>query len=145
VTSDLALKVAVGTPIYGWQVHSEFCAALLRAGEGLRRLGVEMTWLTSVGPSARAGRNMIVAKFLADPTLSHVMWVDADVTWLPDAILRLLSHDLDVVAGLYPVKEPPDNRLAVVALTYPRDIGGRRRPSPPSGCSPPQGRCPRCR
>ena len=76
---------------------------------------------------------------------SHVMWVDADVTWLPNAIPRLLSHDLDVVAGLYPVKEPPDNRLAVVALTYPRDIGDRRRPSPPSGCSPPQGRCPRCR
>jgi hypothetical protein len=52
-------------------------------------------------------RNSLVAKFLANPKATHLMFVDADITFTPDDILRLVLHNKDVVCGAYPMKTIP--------------------------------------
>lgn len=51
-------------------------------------------------------RNAFVADFLASDCTDLVM-LDDDVVWDRDAVLRLLSHDCDVVGGVYPKRSDP--------------------------------------
>jgi len=56
-------------------------------------------------------RNSCVAKFLAGSG-SHLMFVDADIKWRPEQVVKLASADKDIIGGLYPQKIIPP-RLVV--------------------------------
>jgi hypothetical protein len=62
--------------------------------------------LTTVGHDAliTRGRSTIAAIFLDDPTATHLLFVDADISFQPQQVTRLLSFDKDVVGALYPLK-----------------------------------------
>jgi hypothetical protein len=49
-------------------------------------------------------RSAIVAKFLDNPAATHLLFVDADINFAPEAVVRMLRFDRDFVAGLYPAK-----------------------------------------
>ncbi len=59
-------------------------------------------------------RNNCVAQFLANPEWTHLVWIDSDIGFSPDAIFRLLLSDYDVAAGVYPLKTDawPEDGLA---------------------------------
>ena len=46
-------------------------------------------------------RNMIVQAALADPDTTHLFFMDADMTFHPDTLLRLVERDKDVIGGTY--------------------------------------------
>lgn len=51
------------------------------------------------------GRNDLVRDFLENTQCTDLMFIDADVMWEPDMVLRVLSHDVpDIVAGAYRYK-----------------------------------------
>ena len=52
-------------------------------------------------------RNTLVAKFLNNPTSTHLMFIDADIGWEPWHLLVMLNRDVDVIGGLYPMKSLP--------------------------------------
>ncbi len=52
-------------------------------------------------------RNRMVAQFMATDRASHLLFIDADIAWEPEAVLGLLAHDQDVVCGVYPRKRYP--------------------------------------
>ena len=52
-------------------------------------------------------RNIIAAHCLAHAAATHIMWIDADISWQAEDVLRLLAHDVDFVCGLYPIKTLP--------------------------------------
>jgi hypothetical protein len=60
-------------------------------------------FITSESLITRA-RNMLVAQFLADPSFTHLMWIDSDVGYTGDDFVRLLQSNYRVVAGVYPIK-----------------------------------------
>ena len=54
------------------------------------------------------GRGLMVSKFLeSDGT--HLVFVDWDVVWEAGALVRLVDHPVDFVAGLYPQRKDPIN------------------------------------
>lgn len=60
-------------------------------------------------------RAQIVANFLADPDATDLVMVDCDVGWPEGGLLRLLAHDCDVVAGVYPKRElSPDGKVTFI-------------------------------
>jgi hypothetical protein len=60
-------------------------------------------------------RNALVDQFL-ETDATHLLFIDTDLIFSPDHVARLISHDLPVVAGLYPKKQ---DELAWVANTHP--------------------------
>jgi len=56
-------------------------------------------------------RNNLVAKALLDPSVTHVMFIDADIGWDPQDLVKLLLADKPIVGGVYPIKHYKWDRL----------------------------------
>jgi len=50
-------------------------------------------------------RNNLIARAMADPEMTHVLFIDADITWNPQDILKLLLANTYIVGGVYPLKK----------------------------------------
>jgi hypothetical protein len=95
--------IALGIPSFG-MVHLFFTARLINLRMPMNRI---VRHFYIVGKEVGDARNEIVSKALAigqdDPTVrcSHVLFLDDDVLFHPDALLKLLSHQRPIVSGLY--------------------------------------------
>ena len=98
-------KVLVGTPCYGGMCFVGYVASLLSAKEYLKtkNIQLETCFLTNESLIPR-GRNTIVAKFMTDPTFTHLLFIDGDITYNHRSIEQLINHDKDLVGALYPKK-----------------------------------------
>lgn len=52
----------------------------------------------------RRGRNKIAAAFLGATAAEWLFFVDDDIGWHADQVVRAMGHGVDLVAGLYPKK-----------------------------------------
>lgn len=96
-------------PCYGGMVNEASFISMLKFMATANRLGLNFTVDTMVNESLiPRGRNSLVAKFLAfEPKSTHLMFVDADIGFEPEEILKLVLADKDVCGGLYPKKALP--------------------------------------
>ena len=46
------------------------------------------------------GRNLVIDAAIEND-FTHILFIDDDVTFEPDALIKLLEHDKDIVSGLY--------------------------------------------
>lgn len=104
-------RVHIAMPCYGGMLTESTFMSFIKWANTARQLGIDWTLETMVNESliSRA-RNTLTAKFLAmdgpnKPT--HLFFVDADIGWEPWHLLVLLNRDVDVIAGLYPMKTFP--------------------------------------
>ena len=63
-------------------------------------------------------RNVLVSHFHANPDYTHALLVDADVSWEPGTVERLLSYPVDFVLGAYP-RRAEDQGFAVNTIPGP--------------------------
>lgn len=63
------------------------------------------------GQSPARNRNMIIRQALKVGNISHILFIDDDVVPPPDGLQRLLKHDLDVVSGLYLMRNFPHKAI----------------------------------
>ena len=96
-------------PCYGGMVNESFFISMLKFMAATNRLGLSFTVDTMVNESLiPRGRNSLVAKFLAfEPKSTHLMFIDADIGFEPEEVLKLVLANKDVAGGLYPKKALP--------------------------------------
>ena len=96
------------TPCYGGQIMENCFSSYLRFSMMAMKHDIPFSVDTMVNESlvCRA-RNNLVAKFLANDKATHLMFIDADIGWEPEAVLRMLLHDKGIVCGAYPMKTVP--------------------------------------
>lgn len=102
-------------PCYGGQINEGSFISMLKFMATANRLGMNFTVDTMVNESLiPRGRNSLVAKFLQfgtdntpPMTSTHLMFVDADIAFEPEEIVKLVLADKDIVGGLYPKKALP--------------------------------------
>ena len=49
-------------------------------------------------------RNRLVCDALNFPTMTHILFIDADITWTPQDVIKLLLQDKEVIGVAYPFK-----------------------------------------
>jgi hypothetical protein len=49
-------------------------------------------------------RNNLIAKAMSNPDMTHMIFIDNDITWDPIDIIKLLIADKSIVGGVYPLK-----------------------------------------
>lgn len=111
------------TPCYSGNIMEPCFGSYMRFALLAMKYGINFSLDTMVNESLiPRGRNNLVAKFLANPQATHLMWVDADIRWDPEAVLRMALYDAGVVCGLYPMKGIPI-RYVLNALPGGKRIG----------------------
>ena len=96
------------TPCYGGQILEGCFSSYLRFAMLATKYGIPFSVDTLINESlVSRARNSLVAKFLANPHATHLMFVDADITFAPDDVLKLVLHNKGVVCGAYPMKSTP--------------------------------------
>jgi hypothetical protein len=104
--TNLRPHLVVGTPCYGGQVTSVYAASLLKLQHAcLKRGDIDFSALMPGGDAliTRARQN-IVAHFLENAAATHLLFIDADIGFEPEQVVRLLDFDVDMVAAVYPTK-----------------------------------------
>ena len=96
-------------PCYGGQLTEGFFISMLKFMNAANQIGMSYTVDTMVNESLiPRGRNSLVAKFLCfEPRSTHLVFIDADIGFEPEEILKLCLADKDVIGGLYPKKALP--------------------------------------
>ncbi|HTU26604.1 MAG TPA: hypothetical protein VMF30_14450 [Pirellulales bacterium] len=94
----------VGTPCYGGVVTTEYLASLLGLQRELAQRSIGFTLEMPASSLITVARNYVVSKVLANPQISHLLFIDADLGFDPAVVPRYLALEKDVVAGIYPIK-----------------------------------------
>lgn len=97
----------IGTPCYGGLTFAGYTSSLLQSQAKLRSLEppilLETCFLTNESLITR-GRNTVVAKFMAQKNMTHLLFIDADISWQPETIEKLWKADKDIIGAAYPKK-----------------------------------------
>jgi len=139
--------IAIATPCYNNTVFTNYMTSMIRlmiAWKSEAFKDIHFSFLIRGGDSLIPRvRNSMVAEFLSKDEYTHLLWIDADIGFSPEDILRLLESDLDVVAGVYPLKKInfpeklPENmteeEFKVLYTSYPFNPISRSFTIPPSG------------
>jgi hypothetical protein len=97
--------IFLATPCYGGLITHRYFHSVLNLVLHSAAAGPRITVETLAGDSLiPRARNTLVAKFLAHPTATHLLFVDADIGFEPGQLARLLALDEDIAACLYPLK-----------------------------------------
>ena len=96
--------VFIATPCMGAPTGAHM-ASIVRAMPLLMGAGVAVDhFLLMNNCHVDDSRNMCVARFL-ETKCDALIFIDADVSFPPDALYRLVRHEGDVIAGVYPRKD----------------------------------------
>ncbi len=115
--SEPQIHLVVGTPCYGGILTGDFFTSTLRLQEACMKAGIQVSFLMPSGDAVipRARQN-IVTYFMSQPTATHLLFIDADISFDPDQVFRLLHFKEDVTAALYPLKRYDWERAKATAL-----------------------------
>lgn len=112
----------IATPCYGGLVHEPYLRGMtslagLASGSGL---AVNMATVVNESLITRA-RNELV-KYLTMTDCTHLFFIDADISFTPQDVFRLLLHDKDIVVGAYPLKKVRWDQIDTSIAKTPNDV-----------------------
>jgi len=116
------------TPCFASLCYVNYVQCLMNTISMCREYGVELKIEFCKNDSlVSRARNNLVAKAMNDPKMTHIIFIDNDISWDPLDILKLMIADKPIVGGIYPLKhynwksaivdnKNPNNDNAVKAL-----------------------------
>ena len=99
-------KVYVATPCYD-MMRIETCVSLLDTFSALGGSGIECKFKSVKSSLVTHGRNLLTCGFL-DSGFDYMLFVDADMEFKPEAVMRMLVPKKDIVMTPYRVKNEPE-------------------------------------
>jgi hypothetical protein len=100
------VNLVIATPCFGGQISVLYAASLFKLQSAIRRYeGFTLKVLFKDGDALiTRARASLIAQFLDDPTATHLLFIDADIGFEPEQVLRLIQCGADMCAAVYPIK-----------------------------------------
>jgi len=118
-------KVMLATTAYD-SPHASYTSSIQEGRLALERSGVPTAYLLLSGNChVDDARNAVVREFL-DSDCTDLVFIDADVSFEPDALIALCGFDVDLCGGVYPYRAHDREGLPVRMMSHavtPRDDG----------------------
>ncbi len=95
----------IATPCFGGLVSQHYMQSILALMQFAGPAGFDAA-LALLGHDSliTRSRNTLVSQFLQTPHATHLLFIDADISFEAEQVLQMLSFDQDFVAGVYPLK-----------------------------------------
>ena len=100
------VHLVIATPCFGGQISALYATSLFKLQaqlRGYRDVGLKVLFKDGDALITRA-RASLVSQFLDDPAATHLLFIDADIGFEPDQVLRLVECGADMCAAVYPIK-----------------------------------------
>lgn len=105
-TNKISPVIYILTPCFGSVCFVNYIECLMKTKELCRELGIRLEVLFCKSDSlVTRARNNLIAKAMSDPEMTHILFIDNDITWVPTDILKLLIADKSIIGGIYPIKK----------------------------------------
>jgi len=99
------LHIIVATPCYGGNVTNYYALSAIKLKAACIERGIELSFRMLGGDALiTRARGNLVAEFLAEPTATHLLFIDADIGFHAEQVFALLEGDRDIVSAVYPMK-----------------------------------------
>lgn len=97
-------NIFFATPCYGGMLTDQFFLSMFRLTQALNhyKINYRLTTLRNESLITRA-RNILTAMFL-ESDCTHLMFIDADIEFEPDSVIRMLAMNKPLITGAYPKK-----------------------------------------
>ena len=115
-------NIFFATPCYGGMLTDQYFLSMFKLTQALNHFKVNyrLTTLRNESLVTRA-RNILTAMFL-DSDCTHLMFIDADIEFEPDSVLRMLAMNKPLIAAAYPKKTIDWDSVKRAALEGKDDI-----------------------
>ena len=98
--------IVLGTPCFGGVVGQAYMLSVLELTRAAYAGAFELEVALLGGDALiTRARSTLAARFLDTPGATHLLFVDADISFAPDQLSRLLAFDRDFAAAFYPLKQ----------------------------------------
>ena len=100
------ITLFVSTPCYGGVCLQAYAESMLRLQRVCAANGFQMMLDTTENESlVHRARNLAVARFYQKcPQATHFMFIDADIHFDPESVVRLIKSDHEIAVAAYPKK-----------------------------------------
>ena len=134
-------KVFLSTPCYGGLCLEKYMIGIIKLQLHLIKHGIQLYIDTTENESlVHRARNVAVGRFMQKTDADYFMFIDADVDFDPDSVLRLVNSGHDIAVACYPkkcvmwdqaasaVKGGDDSNMAMLSSSLVLNFGASRRP-----------------
>ena len=107
------LKILIGTPCSGDVVTTAYLRTIIKLSAFASSCRPSFAWdLQTIAISdLHKARNFLAARFMADPSYTHLLFIDADMGFEPRLIGKMLQFDQPFTAALYPQRKIDMGRM----------------------------------
>jgi hypothetical protein len=104
--------VHILTPCYGGMCFVNYVHCLFTTMDVFRKygIGISIDFCKNDSLVSRA-RNNLVARAMNNKMMTHIMFIDNDISWDPIDIIKLLVSNKQLIGGIYPLKHYNWNNL----------------------------------
>ena len=98
------VRIYVATPVHS-ECSIHYTQALLKFQQACMMNGIMASFSLLKSSLVTQGRNLCVANFLGDPgKYTHLLFIDSDIDFKFETIMKMLKFDKEVIATPYPMK-----------------------------------------
>jgi hypothetical protein len=91
-------------PCYDQQVTEPFFMSMIKTCMAFKEYGIKFGVSTISDSLISRARNQLVAKFMAVEEFTHLLFIDVDLGFNHEDILKMIWHDKEIITGAYPIK-----------------------------------------
>ena len=118
------LHLVIGTPMYGGMCTSEYTQSLLNLSESANKSDVKLTTIFLGNESLiQRGRNTIAHHFMNLPDATHLLFIDADIKFRTEDIVKMIQADKSLIIGPVALKGYNWEEIRQAAVNGEDDIG----------------------
>lgn len=97
--------IFIATPCYGGQIGEPYFRSMMRLSILCSKYDIPYTVSTLANESlVTRGRNTLTSFFMENKDATHLFFIDADIEFNPEDLLRMVAYDKPVIVGAYPKK-----------------------------------------
>lgn len=99
------MKIFIPLICYNHTCYAEYMVSMIKLISVAKDNNLDLSFYPIFfDPSVGRARNSAVSFFLQDPDNTHLLFIDADLSFEPLDIFKLIEADKDVIGGAYPKK-----------------------------------------
>lgn len=101
------MNLSIGTPMYNGMCFAKYTQSMLSLNEYFcKNPNHQLTTIYLYNQSlVTLARNLIVYRFLNFTNSSHLFFIDSDISFKTEDVIRMINCDKDIILGSYPLKD----------------------------------------